>query len=163
MAACDHSMEEGLLGFNCIYTTGFRHDERWQSQPTDSSIPSTLKSQKSTWSNIRAGWLMFSTHSTAQKFIIQIILIGKCFSSYIGEISNYSQQWLDVWENPDKRTFFLVKELSQLLCSKKQTKKKSSTKLTNCFKIRTNQIKYYYFCCFEIIMCPLKIAGIAYR
>lgn len=74
---------------------------------------------------------MFSTHSTAQKFIIQIILIGKYFSSYIGEISNYSQQWLDVWENPDKRTFFLVKELSQLLCSKKQKQKQAKKKALN--------------------------------
>jgi len=42
MVACDHSMQEGLLGFNCIYTTHFRHDESWQSQPTDSSVSPTL-------------------------------------------------------------------------------------------------------------------------
>lgn len=52
---------------------------------------------------------MLSTCSTAQNFIIQITLIGKCFSSYIGEISNYSQQWLDVSENLDKFLNFFCK------------------------------------------------------
>lgn len=44
------------------------------------------------WSNARSGWLMFSTCGTAQEFIIQIIFFRKYFPSYIGEISNYSQQ-----------------------------------------------------------------------
>lgn len=82
------------------------------------------RGKKTIWSHITAGWLMFSTRSTAQKFIIQIILIGKCFSSYVGEISNCSQQWLDVWENPDYRTFLAKELLSQLRCSKKQKQTK---------------------------------------
>lgn len=50
------------------------------------------KGKMPTWSNVRSGWLMFSMCGTAQEFIIQLIFFRKYFSSYIGEISNYSQQ-----------------------------------------------------------------------
>lgn len=57
-----------------------------------------------------------------------------------------------LWQRSFCLSYFAVKSKS------KSKKKKSSTKLMNCSKISTNQMKYCYFCCFDKVNRRLLIA-----
>lgn len=140
MVVCDQRVEERLLTFAA--PTQLISDMIKGDTPNQlvAKFLQLWKGKKPIRSKVRSGWPIFSTCGTAQEFIIKIIFFRKCSSSYIEEISNYSQEWLNVWENRDNRTS-LAKELLSQFAVKRKSKTKKREVLNKVNELLYNQYK----------------------